>query len=204
MHASNSNSQGVPSGTPLVLPLEAMPDNVALYSLLHNTPAYQQNNQGLAVAQRWLPLVAECHSVLEVGCGNGKLCHALAQNGKCVTGVDLVQGPYQRPGYEFLVMDVAEQQLSRDYEAALCFDVLEHIATDNVARVLRNIEQSAPILIFTIAGYGSPPHHLTVKSPGWWLNSILQNCQPRQWLVDVFQRYEEKPSNVYLFMGTPQ
>ena len=205
MIAPKETAGGAPTGAPLILPGSCVPDNVALYRTLHCvSPDYQQRNQGLALLEQWYGLIDPCETVLEVGCGNGRLCQWLAsERDKQVTGVDLVCGPYIREGYAFLTLDVMRDELPRDFEAALCFDVLEHLETDGVAFALRNLDASAPVLALTIAGYGGPPHHLTVKSPGWWLNMLLSQMRPRQWLVQVFQRYPDKPSPVYLFMGTP-
>jgi hypothetical protein len=120
-----------------------------------------------------------------------------------MTGIDLVHGPYERQGYDFHVMDIMETELPRGFDACVSFDVLEHIETEKVGRVLANIDASAPVLVFTIAGYGQPPQHLTVKSPGWWLNMLYSHMANRQWLIETLQRYKNKPSPVYLFMGTP-
>jgi len=173
-----------------------------MYRTLHNADmGYQTHNQGLACSDRWIGMIAECHTVLEVGCGNGLLCGNLARLGKSVVGVDLVPGPYDRAGYTFQACQITEQPLPDGFDVTLCFDVLEHIPEDKVDSALANIGQSAQAFVLSIAGYGNPPIHPTVKSPGWWLNKLLNHMPGRSWLCEVFERYEDRPSPVYLFLG---
>ena len=199
---------GAAPAAPPVSPLRPVPDNVTLYQTLHLVRKDLHNqNHGVLTRHRWFHVLRGCHRILEVGCGNGDLCRWLSgEYGKAMTGVDLVTGPYKREGYEFQTCDIEQEDLPRGFEAAVSFDVLEHIQTDKVGRVLANIGRSAPVLVFTIAGYGSPPEHLTVQSPGWWLDQLIQCTEPRNWSVETFNRYPQllpQRTPVWLFMGTP-
>lgn len=185
--------------------LHAVPQNVAYYQTAHLAhSALHNQNQGVLMGHRWFPFIRGCRKILEVGCGNGKACEWLStEYAKQMTGVDLVAGPYVRGGYEFVTLDIQEQELPRGFDAAISFDVLEHMETGKVGEVLANIDKSAPMLILQIAGYDAPPEHLTVKSPGWWLNMFYNHMAGREWLVQVFRRYKDRESPVYLFMGIP-
>lgn len=192
---------GAQQGAPTVVSTVVSPE-VAIYQTLHNCDVnFQTRNQGLATRNKWLGMISDCESVLEVGCGNGLLCQFLSAAGKKVTGVDLVPGPYKRTGYVFQLCHLVKQPLPSGYDVALCFDVLEHIPEKDIDVVLRNIGQSAQAFAFTIAGYGRPPIHPTVKSPGWWLNKLFCHMPGCTWLCEVFERYENRQSPVYLFMG---
>ena len=195
------STRGASQGAPLISMQRVSPE-VAIYQTLHGCDtSYQIRNQGLACRNKWLGMVAQCESVLEVGCGNGLLCEFLAQAGKKVTGVDLVPGHYRRKGYAFQTCHIAKERLPDGYDAALCFDVLEHIPEKDIDTVLENIGRSAQSFVLSIAGYGKPPIHPCVKSPGWWLNKLLNHMPGRSWLCEVFERYEDRESPVYLFLG---
>ena len=195
--------------------IQAVPDNVAYYQTAHLFHEdLHKNNQGEITRQRWFSALHGCRKLLEVGCGNGRLCewlveaNTLAECGKQVMGVDLVGGPYDRKdkGYEFQTCDIQEQPLPRGFDAVLSFDVLEHMDPAKIGYVLANIDASAPVCVLQIAGYEAKPEHLIVKSPGWWLNAISNHMKitTRQWAVQVFTRYRQMSSPVYLFIGTPQ
>jgi len=168
-----------------------------MYEKLHNTNAdYQQNNQGLACWDAWwlklqapgavvrgLPL--RLPSVIEVGCGNGLLCQELAKRGCQTTGVDLAVGPYERRDYEFYQMNVLDlcQFSRRAFDFSLCFDVLEHLPEEFIGEAIPRIVDVGRRYILSVACYGNPPMHLTVKSPGWWLDKMLSLCPSTDWQV---------------------
>jgi SAM-dependent methyltransferase len=180
----------------------AIPDNVALYQRLHALdPLYQRRNNGIDYFDHWCPMLEGVESVLEIGCGNGQLCQRLTIEGKQVMGIDLVAGPYTREGYDFAVCDVTCQNPPTDFDLVCAFDLLEHIETDQVPKALTNIGQTADRFVFTIAGFGNPPIHPTVKSPGWWLNALFNNIPVTGWAVSLIPHYSGRPLPVYLFMG---
>jgi len=69
-----------------------------LYRTMHNaTIGYRKNNWGLITLARWLLYLTKAPaSILEVGCGNGKLCKLLVDIGYDVTGLDIVSWVYDR------------------------------------------------------------------------------------------------------------
>lgn len=169
----------------------------SIYRTLHySNPSYRNNNHGLATCYDWLHLLRDetgiAHnpwddktriSVIEVGCGNGKLCNFLASIKFKVTGVDVAAGPYDRD-YRFVLHNVAEQPLpfgDSEFDYCLCFDLIEHIAEERVPFVLKEMVRVSRHIIIKVACSGSPPLHLTVKSPGWWLNKLLDNCPEISW-----------------------
>ena len=61
----------------------------ALYQTMHNAnPLYRNHNQGISRLRQWLyQLKDPPASILEIGCGNGKLCELLLV-GRGAKGVD--------------------------------------------------------------------------------------------------------------------
>lgn len=207
--SSECTTQGgaAPAAPPVSIPGKA-PANVALYQTLHLVRHdFHLYHHGLASLSRWFHAVHGARRILEVGCGNGKLCEWLVSAGKEVAGVDLVTGPYPRKGYAFSTVDIQTTDLPRGFEAVVCFDVLEHMDTESVGATLANLGDSAPIQVLQIAGYGHPPEHLTVQSAGWWLDQLREHMAPRRWWMESFTRYPRstvvEPTPVWLFVGTP-
>jgi SAM-dependent methyltransferase len=172
-------------------------DAEALYKTMHNSrTAYMETNQGVKVMCDWLHLLrdarGEVHnpwtdkpiSVLELGCGNGKLCDLLSSMKLDVTGVDITDGLYDRSNYKFIKHDLTEFPYPfKDGEFDYCinFDVMEHLPENKISGVLREMARVGRGIITKIACSGSPPLHITVKSPGWWLNQLIVNCPDFSW-----------------------
>lgn len=146
-------------------------------------------------------------SVVEIGCGNGKLCRLLSDLRLIVTGVDITDGPYDRKGYKFQELDICRVPwpFDDDYtDYCLCFDVLEHIAQENINNILKEMGRISRNIILKVACSGEPPLHLCVKSVGWWLNQLVVNCPDFAWrLVRTFNMYPDNDVVTYapLFYG---
>jgi len=174
-------------------------DAEALYKTMHSSnTAYMENNQGIKVACDWLHLVrdtrGEIHNpwsdkpikILELGCGNGKLCNFLSEMDLDVTGVDIALAPavYDRSKYKFIKHDLTEFPYpfeDNEFDYCLNFDVMEHLPEDKVIGVLKEMARISRGIIVKIACSGKPPLHITVKSPGWWLNQLIVSCPDFSW-----------------------
>lgn len=148
----------------------------AIYRTIHNAiPAYRNYNQGIGRLQHWITLLKqEPASILEVGCGNGKLCKLLSDIGYDVTGLDIVPGPYERP-YDFVIHDIYLGRLpfeDKTYDYCVSFDVLEHLETKWVAEHIWDMLRVADEIIGTVACFERPLLHLTVREPDWWKSTI--------------------------------
>jgi SAM-dependent methyltransferase len=171
----------------------------SIYKTMHwSNPAYQHNNQGLAVLYDWFHLLTfengaqhdpwfeQQISIIEIGCGNGKLCRLLSDLRFDVAGIDITGGPYDHDGYGFNEVDLIKCPWSwpaykQDWDYALCFDVLEHIEPKYMDNVLIEMSKIAKNIILKVACWGEPPLHICVESPGWWLNQLLHNCPDFDW-----------------------
>jgi len=166
---------------------------------MHNASVmYRENNQGLIDFEKWSALLPEKPArIIDVGCGNGKLCKKLSEMGHKVTGLDIVPGPYDRDGYDFVKHDLALGILPFEddtFDLCLSFDVLEHLHQKWSYQVIWDMLRISREAILTIACEGGPPLHLTVKSPGWWLNRALQARLDANWRVlKVWKRNSKLP-----------
>jgi 2-polyprenyl-6-hydroxyphenyl methylase / 3-demethylubiquinone-9 3-methyltransferase len=77
-------------------------------------------------------------SLLDVGCGGGLLCEAMAQRGAQVTGLDLGEGPLQVAkmhaanqalsiDYIQISVETLAQQKPQSYDIVTCLEMLEHV-----------------------------------------------------------------------------
>ena len=176
----------------------------AIYDTMHwSNMDYRQNNQGLDLWSHWKHALSTFTSVLEVGCGNGKLCEYMANFCHDVTGIDMVEGPYDRKGYQFYQRDIVNDPMHVEYDLTVCFDVMEHLDIKDVNTVLKKIGGTSDHLIMSIACYGSPPLHLTVRTPGWWLDTLMEQLPLFHWKVLFIDfRHAKYYSPVVLFEGT--
>lgn len=156
----------------------------ALYRTAHNTlPGYRNNNQGIIRLRYWLSSLKEPPlSILEVGCGNGKLCKLLTGMGYDVTGLDIVPGPYSydRDGYNFVEHDIARGRLpftDNEFDCCLSFDVLEHLPRKWIEEHVWDMLRVSGAIIGTVACYERTPLHLTVKEHGWWKEIISRHSE---------------------------
>ena len=197
----------------------------SIYQTMHySSPGYRKNNQGLAVLCDWLHLLryedGTVHepwskrpkiSVIEIGCGNGKLCNLLSSLTFDVTGIDIVDGPYERKGYKFKTLDFANAMSSpkvnwtkEEFDYCISFDVLEHISEKDVSYALTNMGHIAKNIILKVACSGEPPLHLCVKSVGWWLNQLTIYLPNFSWeIVRLYNMYPENELQTFapLFYG---
>ena len=179
-----------------------------MYRQLHATrPDYQEVNQGIELWGMWTDKInsAGNATVLEIGCGNGILCDRLAKMGYKVDGIDIVDGPYKRDGYDFWTSDVVSLYSEigkRSWDYVLCFDVLEHLPEMVIPFVLGVISKLGKYAILAIPSYGIAPLHLTVHTSGWWLDNLIKYGDNMNWTVtNVFER-DGGRGLVALFYGT--
>jgi len=153
----------------------------------------------------------EFHSILDVGCSNGKAVSILHKLGKEATGIDVA-----RIGIEVAkkmgsnckygsIMDIPFEDKS--FDAVISTDVLEHIeesdvdtAVDEIVRVARKY---IGIKVSPDLGQGKnnpktrknhpyfksrvsiPNLHLTIRPRSWWNEQFIQRGLSLLWTDDV-------------------
>jgi len=132
--------------------------------------------------------------MLDVGCGNGKLCKFLTDMGHEVTGVDIVGGPYDREGYEFVTHDLSTGYMpfkDKQFDLAVSFDVMEHIAPDDVGKVLGDIFRVAKKVVVCV-----PLMHPTEGKP--LLGKLHRTVRPAEWWLERLNHLSSKVKNKYI------
>ena len=129
-------------------------------------------------------------TVLDAGCGSGKLMHALIEqcgNEFHVHGFDIAENCLD-PFFDEIKNDILtvgvlwnKEDFNKEYDAIICCDVLEHIPTEKVELVLDNFYCCTKTFCYLAIAlqddYFGPrivgtPLHLTVKEPDWWISKI--------------------------------
>lgn len=129
-------------------------------------------------------------TVLDAGCGSGKLMHALIEqcgNEFHVHGFDIAENCLD-PFFDEIKNDILtvgvlwnKEDFNKEYDAIICCDVLEHIPTEKVELVLDNFYCCTKTFCYLAIAlqddYFGPrivgkPLHLTVKEPNWWISKI--------------------------------
>ena len=86
-----------------------------------------------AALTRAQPAIERASSVIDVGCGGGAMLRAIARPGTRLVGVEVSPGAVKAvedAGFEGVVVDLERDALpfpSGSFDAALCYDVLEHL-----------------------------------------------------------------------------
>ena len=183
----------------------------SLYNTMHNShTGYRHRNQGIAMSCDWLHLLKDKRgevyspwsngsiSVIEIGCGNGKLCTSLAGLGFDVTGADIFNNEivYDRVGYKFKQHDLTKHPYpfaDKEFDYCVSFDVLEHFPTKDIDATLKEMARICKSgIILAVSCTGAAPLHLTVESPGWWLDKLIENCPDYSWqLLRNFERIKK-------------
>lgn len=157
------------------------------YGEMWKHPEYRAVAPGEQLAQEFLRVVnpKKGAEVIDFGCGTGRGAFALALwGGLKVTMVDFVRNcldddvrdmlTTQAHALKFVKADL-EKSLPVVAEYGYCTDVMEHIPTEKVGRVLQNILLAAQHVFFSISTVDDScgkiigePLHLTVKPFEWW------------------------------------
>ena len=153
----------------------------SLYQTMHNASlGYQNKNWGIDTLRQWIGRLRKPASVLEVGCGNGKLCNLLSDMGYDVTGLDITEGGYDRKNYKFVKHDITLGFLpfkDNEFDYCVSFDVIEHLEPKWVEEHIFDMFRVSKEVIASIACFTASPFHLSVYPPEWWVEKLNRICQ---------------------------
>lgn len=164
----------------------------AKYAKLWAGPDYRRNSPGESKAVQFLE-VAKPLADSEVtcfGCGSGREAMMLGVFGLRVTMLDFTENcldpevaqacETQNGRMTFRRQDLT-QFIPSTTAYGFCCDVMEHIPTEDVQKVLRNILAAAERVYFGISTvddfFGATigePLHLTVKPVEWWVEQLRE------------------------------
>lgn len=115
-------------------------------------------------------------SIIDIGCGSGRVSQALFERGFMVTAIDIAENSCTEFDGDFIAACLWD--LPRDvgvHDYGFCADVMEHIPTKKVSLVLENISKVSKTVYFQIANFECHEGdkigehlHLTVKPYPWW------------------------------------
>lgn len=165
----------------------------AKYEVIWNHPDYGGGQQDLLAWEafrEWVPITTA--SAVVLGCGAGKLVAKLVGEGYDAYGVDITEEALRSQGlhttlaprfYEATLWDLPEE-LTDAFDLGICTDVMEHIPTEKVRDVFRNIFRVARTTLFAISlgedQWGprvlGEPLHLTVRHEVWWGKEMKTAC----------------------------
>jgi SAM-dependent methyltransferase len=126
-------------------------------SMEHFGPEFPNNTYGVSpdLLRRWIPPGG---SVVDIGCGVGRLCQLAAPFAGSVVGIDYdethigqARRANLRPNVEFRVGDVTTALPNQRFDLALLVAVLEHI--EDVDSLLRSIRAVASRLIVEVPDF---------------------------------------------------
>lgn len=171
------------------------------YQQLWTRNDYRQWSPGEDAVEQFLEVAKPHGHVVDFGCGTGRAGKAIHEAGNPVLLVDFTDNCRDRDcmGFPFLQWDLAEPMPFRA-PWGFCADVMEHIPTDDVPTVIRNITEVADRVWFQIATrpdkFGATigqQLHLTVRNHKWW-SVMLERYGDIMW-------QEERPgvSSFYIF-----
>jgi len=113
-------------------------------------------------------------SLLDVGCGNGTWLKAALELGITdvlgIDGVPLCEELLHIPAPLFQQRDLTHSwSLGRQFDAALCLEVAEHLAPEHGRVLIDALTQHAPRIIFSAACPGQDgQHHVNCQWPTYW------------------------------------
>jgi len=170
-----------------------------IYDHIHDISIpYKKQNQGLILFDLWEEYIKTSHNILDIGCGNGKLCDFLSDKGYRITGIDISTGNYDRKKYIFFQQDITLPIWNLDtsvFDISFCFDVLEHLEEKHIKPFLNIFFNIGNMQIFSIAHYNvSKGLHKTVHPLDWWIDILGKN-------IFIIKRIERgKNKNVTLLL----
>lgn len=146
------------------------------YQRMWDRPEYRSFSPGEHCADKFLSFIHPTDRIIDFGCGTGRAGLKFARAGFNVLLVDFADNSRDEEARHlpFIKWDLTKPFPERA-RFGFCTDVMEHIPTDDVVKVIRNITASADTVFFQISTVPdvmgeliNQPLHLTVKPHEWW------------------------------------
>jgi 2-polyprenyl-3-methyl-5-hydroxy-6-metoxy-1,4-benzoquinol methylase len=146
------------------------------YQRLWMDPNYRRWSPGEDQVAKFIEVAKPEGLVVDFGCGTGRAALSMVERGLSVLLVDFTDNCRDRAAMilPFIQWDLTEP-LPVAGKYGFCADVMEHIPTDVVPTVIRNIMAAGKRVFFQISTvpdqFGATigqKLHLTVKPHDWW------------------------------------
>lgn len=159
------------------------------YEKMWAVKAYRSNSPGEQLVKYFLDHIdgyLSGETLIDLGCGTGRAGLKLSAAGFDVTLLDhceaALDDKVRLSGLPFIEMNLWELPNFVPFNWFYCTDVMEHLPTDKVNRVLANCAKVAKRGFFQIAmfedGFGDQIGeclHLTVKPESWWRDALNEH-----------------------------
>jgi 2-polyprenyl-3-methyl-5-hydroxy-6-metoxy-1,4-benzoquinol methylase len=150
-------------------------------------------------------------SILDIGCGRGELCFALALAGASVTGIDYspsaiaiaentFSGAINKDKLEFIYDDFLQFDFNKEFDRIIATDFIEHIEKSRSDRVLRKVAGLLKPGGFFILH--TSPNSLNYEIPYQVKRSMARSVgsylpkNPRTYYEDVMHINEQTPDSL--------
>ena len=151
----------------------------AKYEMAWSHDEYRQVCHGSRIWSERPDLIpAKFQSVLDIGCGLGRLVNTMHGLGFDAWGVDIAANCLDE-GVKgtFVQQCIWDMDLDRTFDVGICADVMEHIPGEKVRQSLIRIAVHCRQVVFKIAHevntfYGETLH-LTLHPPSWWIDQMV-------------------------------
>ena len=162
------------------------------YQLMWQVDAYRNVSPGEHMAEFYIKKFKPTNKVIDFGCGTGRAGIKFNDNGIDVLLIDFTDNcrDAEAQTIPFLQWDLATE-IPVTAEYGYCTDVMEHIPTEDVDKVISNIMTSAEKVFFQIStvddamgAHIDEPLHLTVKPYEWWRSQFISNGYDIEWSDD--------------------
>ena len=151
----------------------------AKYRAMWEQPAYREFSPGENFADEFVKIahISTLNSVIDFGCGSGRGGKRIRDLTGCwVTQVDFAENCRDADNtLPFEVVDLTEEITGLKADFGYCTDVMEHIPTEDVPAVIKNIMSCVDSCFFKIALFPDSmgalighPLHLSVFPMEWW------------------------------------
>lgn len=166
-------------------------DRQAYQDLHDQNPHYQSNNWLLDEVELLAALPGD--TLVEIGCGNGRLLAAVAHGFERVIGVDWARSPVldevlaSHPNVAFVEADLVADPLPDRADVVVSADVLEHIHPEHLDGLVARLAACATRQFHKIACYPDEWRHPALFEPGAWI-ARFQAIDPAFRLRDVEHR----------------
>lgn len=152
------------------------------YRLLWSTENYRAHSPAEEAVQKILDRLKPDSLVLDFGCGTGRASLEIARRGIPVLLIDFADNCRD---HEAITLPFLEWDLTKPLDLhsrfGICFDVMEHIPTDDVETVVRNVMNAADTVYFQIS--------TVADSRGALIGATLHNTvYPHDWWRGLFER----------------
>ena len=160
-------------------------DEAEKYERMWAQDEYRLFSPGEKCVDTFLDLVKPKGTVIDLGCGTGRAALKIRDYGCPVILVDLVENsrdPMARQ-LPFVKCDL-RQPVPLGAPYGFCADVMEHVPTDDVRAVIRNIMIAAETVFFQICTVPDQCGesigqvlHLTVRPHEWWREVLSEHAE---------------------------